>query len=229
VCSSDLPFFEAGWGGYNSYNSFSGADVKGEGNISYYGGGLLARYDFPFGLYVEGSGRIGGVRTEYSSSDLRDVNNRKAEYDISTPYYGAHAGLGYIWNFTDKASVDLYANYLWNRQEGDSALLAGDPIEFKEMESHRIRFGGRLTYAVNDYISPYFGAAYEHEFDGRAGATVYGNKIATPDLIGGTGIGELGLTLKPSKDLPLSFDLGVQGYVGKREGVTGSLQVRFEF
>ena len=38
-----------------------------------------------------------------------------------------------------------------------------------------------------------------------------------------------GLTLKPSKDLPLSFDLGVQGYVGKREGVTGSLQIRFEF
>ena len=36
-------------------------------------------------------------------------------------------------------------------------------------------------------------------------------------------------SLKPSKDLPLSFDLGVQGYVGKREGVTGSLQIRYEF
>jgi hypothetical protein len=44
-----------------------------------------------------------------------------------------------------------------------------------------------------------------------------------------TGMGELGLSLKPSKTLPLSFDLGVQGYVGKREGVTGSLQVKFEF
>jgi len=57
----------------------------------------------------------------------------------------------------------------------------------------------------------------------------YGHKIGTPDLIGGTGMGELGFTLKPSKNLPLSFDLGVQGYVGKREGVTGSLQVRWEF
>jgi hypothetical protein len=44
-----------------------------------------------------------------------------------------------------------------------------------------------------------------------------------------TGIGELGMTLKPSKKLPLSFDVGVQGYVGKREGATGSLQVRFDF
>ncbi|MDR0239135.1 MAG: hypothetical protein LBI88_02750, partial [Deltaproteobacteria bacterium] len=67
------------------------------------------------------------------------------------------------------------------------------------------------------------------EFDGRARATTYGYDIRRPDLTGGTGIGELGLTLKPSKTVPLSFDLGVQGYVGKREGVTGSLQARFEF
>ena len=46
---------------------------------------------------------------------------------------------------------------------------------------------------------------------------------------GDTGIGELGLLLKPSQTLPLSFDLGVQGYTGKREGVTGSLQARWEF
>ncbi|GHV49919.1 hypothetical protein FACS1894168_0360 [Deltaproteobacteria bacterium] len=48
-------------------------------------------------------------------------------------------------------------------------------------------------------------------------------------MTGSTGIGELGLTLKPSQTLPLSFDLGIQGYVGKREGVTGSLQARWEF
>jgi hypothetical protein len=42
-------------------------------------------------------------------------------------------------------------------------------------------------------------------------------------------MGEIGLSLKPSKDLPLMFDLGAQGYTGKREGVTGSLQLKFEF
>jgi hypothetical protein len=51
----------------------------------------------------------------------------------------------------------------------------------------------------------------------------------TPSLQGDTGMGELGCILRPSKNLPLFVDLGVQGYVGKREGVTGSLQVRFEF
>jgi outer membrane autotransporter protein len=89
--------------------------------------------------------------------------------------------------------------------------------------------GTRFAYAVNEHFSPYIGAAWEHEFDGRARATAYGDSIKSPDLTGDTGIGELGLTLTPSATLPLSFDLGLQGYTGKREGVTGSLQVRLEF
>jgi hypothetical protein len=42
-------------------------------------------------------------------------------------------------------------------------------------------------------------------------------------------MGELGLTLKPSPTRPLSFDLGVQGYTGRREGVTGSVRMKWEF
>jgi hypothetical protein len=42
-------------------------------------------------------------------------------------------------------------------------------------------------------------------------------------------MGEIGLSLKPSPALPLSFDLGLQGYTGKREGLTGSLQIKLEF
>jgi len=78
-------------------------------------------------------------------------------------------------------------------------------------------------------VAPYIGAAWEYEMDGRAKATTYGYNIDTPTMFGSTGVGELGLTLKPSKTLPLSFDLGVQGYVGKRDGVTGSLQAKWEF
>jgi outer membrane autotransporter protein len=97
------------------------------------------------------------------------------------------------------------------------------------VDSYRLRLGGRFAYAVNEHISPYVGVAYEHEFDGKAKASTYGYSIDAPSMKGGTGIGELGLTIKPSPTLPLSFDLGVQGYTGKREGVTGSLQLKFEF
>ena len=48
---------------------------------------------------------------------------------------------------------------------------------------------GQLAYAVNDCVTPYIGAAYEHEFDGKARATAYGYDIRTPSLTGGTGMG----------------------------------------
>jgi hypothetical protein len=45
---------------------------------------------------------------------------------------------------------------------------------------------------------------------------------------GDTGFGELGVSLRPGGG-PVTLDLGVQGYFGKREGVSGSLVVRLEF
>ena len=185
----------------------------------------------PGNIYTEASFRAGGLHNDYSTSDLRDAMGRSARgYDTYSPYYGIHAGLGYIWKFTEQASVDLYAKYFWTRMQGSHVRLAiGDPVTFKDMDSHRLRLGGRFNYAFNDHVSTYIGAAWEYEMDGCARGTTYGYSINTPTMYGSTGLGELGLTLKPSKDLPLSFDLGVQGYVGKREGVTGSLQIRYEF
>ena len=60
-------------------------------------------------------------------------------------------------------------------------------------------------------------------------ASANGFGIEAPSLNGGTGIGEIGLLLTPSPSLPISLDLGLQGYTGKREGVTGSVQLRFAF
>jgi outer membrane autotransporter protein len=228
-------FFEYGNGSYDTYNAFSNAaSVHSDGDVYHIGGGILGRFDFadtgPGHIYTEATARMGGVSNDYASNDLRDAWGRKADYGTNSLYYGLHLGAGYVWNINDKASLDLYGKYFWTRQEGDSVTLStGDPVTFKDVDSSRLRFGTRFAYAANEYISPYIGAAYEHEFDGKARATANGFAIDAPSLRGDTGIGELGLSLKPSPSLPLSFDLGVQGYVGKREGVTGSLQARWEF
>ncbi|MDR1946006.1 MAG: autotransporter domain-containing protein [Desulfovibrio sp.] len=226
-------FFEYGQGDYDTRNSFSNAAaVKGGGDTEYVGGGVLGRFDFistgPGHFYAEATGRMGQVTSDYSSSDLRDALGRTVNYDTSGLYYGLHFGAGYIWNITDKADLDLYGKYLWSHQDGDSVRLStGDPVRFDDVESHRLRGGARFAYAVNDYVSPYIGAAYEHEFDGKAKASTYGHAIDAPDLTGGTGIGELGLTVRTGE--VVSFDIGVQGYTGTREGVTGSLQLKLEF
>jgi hypothetical protein len=239
VGSSNLTlgaFFEYGNGSYDAYNSFSNAAaVHGEGDIRHVGGGLLGRLDFPEAgpglFYVEASGRAGGLRNEYDSSDLRDAQGRRAEYDSSSTYYGFHLGTGYVWNLTETAALDLYGQYFWTRQGDDTVLLStGDRVAFAEADSSRLRLGGRLSWALNQYVSPYVGAAYEHEFEGRAKAVANGLvAIEAPSLGGNTGIGELGLTIKASESRPLSFDLGLQGYTGRREGLTGSLQMRIEF
>ena len=228
-------FFEYGNGSYDTYNSFSTFDsVKGNGDVYHLGGGILGRMDFsntgPGRFYTEASFRAGKVHNDYDSSDLRDSLGRKANYDSSSAYYGLHLGSGYLWNVSDKASLDFYGKYFWTRLEGDSVTLStDDPVKFKDADSHRLRLGSRFAYTLNEYVSPYAGAAYEYEYDGKARATSNGYSIDSPDLKGSTGIGELGLSIKPSAALPLSFDLGVQGYVGVREGVTGSFQAKWEF
>lgn len=229
------PFIEYGYGSYSTYNSFnSAASVKGDGTTSYYGGGVLGRLDLPDSgpghAYVEASTRAGGLHNEYDSSDLRDASGRKAEYDSSSMYFGFHLGTGYVWNIMENASLDLYGKYFWTRQLGDSVTLStGDPIDFKDVDSSRLRFGSRFSYTMDEVLAPYVGAAYEHEFDGKARATTNGKDMLSPTMGGDTGVFELGLVYAPLESLPFSFDLGVQGYVGKREGVTGSLQAKYEF
>lgn len=145
-------FFEYGTGSYDTHNSFSNAaSVHGDGDIYHIGGGILSRMDFtPIGpghMYTEASLRAGKAHNEYSSSDLRDAQGRKADYESSSAYYGIHAGLGYIWDITDKASLDLYGKYFWTRQEGDSLRLStGDPREIQGcgLPSHALRRPFRL-------------------------------------------------------------------------------------
>jgi autotransporter-associated beta strand protein len=229
-------FFEGGWGNYTSHNSFSAsASVGGKGDTSYYGGGVLGRYDLTegalSGLYFDASARMGRAETDFRTGDIQ-YNGWKSGFDSSALYYGLHGGFGYVWlipGLDNRGSLDLSAKLLWTRQEGDSLTVYQDRLRFQDADSLRTRLGGRFTYTVNEYVAPYAGVYWEHEFDGKLRASVNGQSLSSPSLEGDTGMGEFGFSLKPSQTLPLSFDLGVQGYTGMREGVTGSLQIKFEF
>ena len=79
-------FFEGGWGNYDSHNSFSNAaSVGGSGDTEYLGGGLLGRLDFaplgPGNAYAEASLRLGRVKTDFFSDDMRYVMGNHVSYD----------------------------------------------------------------------------------------------------------------------------------------------------
>jgi outer membrane autotransporter protein len=227
-------FITHGTGDYDTRNSFANtARVKGSGDSQYTGFGLLARLDLTGAdtghPYLEASLQGGRVKTEFRSGDLIDAFGRGAKYDSASNYYGGHLAAGYLWQ-TRQGELDLYGQWLYTRREGDTVTLnTGDPIRFAAVESQRLRLGGRYAWTVNETIKPYLGLAWEREFGGKARATTYGYEIDAPKLKGDTGIVELGLSTHPSPARPLRIELGVQGYAGKREGVSAMLKVEYRF
>jgi outer membrane autotransporter protein len=228
-------FAEFGNGSYDTFNSFADAsEIWGSGQTYHVGGGILGRLDFnqtgPGHFYAEASGRLGKLHNEHESSDLGAISGAPAAFDSSSVYYGFHAGLGYLWELSPKVDLDLSGKVFWTRLAGDTvSLSAAEQLSFADSDSLRLRLGTRLSYEVSPNVRPFFGLAYEHEGDGKARAATNGLPIDAPSLKGGTGMAELGLSLTPSGDQPFRFDLGIQGYAGKRQGVTGTASVMFSF
>ena len=228
-------FFEYGKGSYTTHNSFSNYnDVDGDGNSWYMGGGILAKMEFlqtgPGHFYLEGSAHMGTLHNEYDSNDLYDFNGNVAKFDMDSPYYSLHGGIGYVWNMAEGHDLDIYGKYIWTRVQGtDDTLTTKDKFDYDDMDSNRVRFGVRYAYKGSERFSPYVGVAYEHEFSGSCDSKAYGHSVSAPSFKGSSGMGELGLMMKPTEDLPLSINLGVQGYVGQKQGVSGSCNFMYEF
>lgn len=227
-------FMESGWGSYTAHNAFADAPfVRASGDTSYYGGGLLARWDLTDnglrGIALEASFRAGRLDSDYRSGDLVDGAGNPSAYNLSSPYYGGHAGAALTRELDRKMNMEAYGRFLWTRQDGDHATVSGDHIRFRDMNSSWLQGGARFHYEMTQTIRPYAGAAYEWQCNGTARASTYGQDIAAPTLRGGTGMAELGVIFQPVAGKPMFVDLGVKGYAGKREGVSGSLQFRAAF
>lgn len=223
-------FGEAGFGSYWSQSDFQGlGDISGKGYTSYLGAGLAGRLELLSGLYAEASFRAGQSYFNFATDDLRDAYGTSADYDLRVPYYGAHAGLGYIWNLSDSVQVDVYGKYFWTHLGSGDAHVAGDPFSFEAADSQRIRTGTRVTYTPAPAVSLFAGAAYEHEFSGKLRGTTYGFDIPdAPSLRGDTGRGELGVIFRPGQGA-LAVELGLQGATGVYDSIGGMLQVSYTF
>lgn len=227
-------FFEAGYGSLSTSREVAGTTIWGSGDTHYTGGGLLARIDLARGLlrglYVEGSGRAGEVATSWYSDDLLDNLDRPADYDLSTPYYGGHAGLGYRLPLGETWTLDLYGKYLFTHQNGQETGLHGDSIHFDAVDSSRLRLGARLDGNILPTASVYMGAAWEYEYLGTARAASHTSdmSIASTGMTGGSALFELGLAVTP-EIAPLRLDLALEGAAGTRRSIGGRVQLVYEF
>ena len=227
-------FFETGLGRFHSeYGTDNSRAIDSEGHDYYYGAGALAKVflnrDALRGLYAEGSIRYGLMMSDWQSHDI-NISGRTADWDGRAPYLTAHGGLGYMWDVTDNVTADVYAKYFWGHLWGDDGTICGQKFEFDDIYSSRVRTGARLNFKKDETFSWYLGGAWEHQFDAKSTGSIYGYDVPSTDLRGNTAIAEAGIYFRPKADSDFSFMLGTTGYFGeKREGVTGHLQVRYEF
>ena len=227
-------FFETGLSRFHSeYEPGDSRSIDSEGHDYYYGAGVLAKVflnrDLLKGLYAEGSIRYGLMMGDWQSHDIQS-DGQTADWDGRAPYLTAHGGLGYLWNVTDNVTADVYAKYFWGHLWGDDGTICGQKFEFDDIYSSRVRTGARLNFKKDETFSWYLGGAWERQFDSKSRGTIYGYDVPSGNLKGNTAIAEAGVYFKPAVGSDFSFMFGTTGYFGeKREGVTGHLQVRYDF
>jgi len=216
-------FFEYGRGNYTTHNG----DLRGDGFTYYTGGGLLAKYTAKGGAYVEGSLRAGSVHGE-TQSIMLDENDEPYDCELDAPYLGAHIGVGKEIALKNGDSVDVYGKYFLNRRNSTSFDFGGQ-YELDALTSKVLRVGARYTIKRGGRWNYYAGAAYEHEFDGKATGTADGFAIRGTDPSGGSVRMELGATMEPDAKSPWKLDLNLSGFAGKKRGMTGGVSVAFMF
>ena len=130
-------------------------------------GSNYARRKEQGGLYYEGSFRAGRTKADYRSRNFTGYEGTAIDYDTRSNYLGAHLGLGKAVKLTGDNELDISLRYFYGHTGSDSARLStGETYRFSAVNSHRLRFGARLTHTFHEGNKGYIGAYYEREFDG---------------------------------------------------------------
>ena len=209
-------FYEHGKGDYDNIN------VAGKSNVKYDGLGLAARLKLNNGSYVEGGFRAGQMK-HTSGKALADAAGNVYGSKTDNNYYGLQLGVGKVLQLNGQ-KLDLYGKFFHTYNGGSEFTAAGEEFSLDSFNSDRIRVGARLT--TGKTWQAYYGLAYEYEFNGDAAVAVNGAK-AEQSLSGGTAMAELGLVYKTAA--PWSLSLNTKGYMGSREGFSGSINATYSF
>ena len=214
--------------GTGSYDSYLDEGAHGSGNSHYTGIGMFAHQKTDGGFYYEGSVLVGRTNSDYSSNNMSGAE--LVTYDSAANYMAGHLGVGQVRTLTDRSSLDMYGKYFYSHQGSSSATLStGEDYNFDSINSHRIRLGARYNNQVNELSTTYCGLAYEYELGGDARATYKGLETPSPSLHGGSGMLELGYKTKISQTSPVTADISVNGWTGKKQGWSINANLLWEF
>lgn len=206
------PFIEYG---DSSYEEYFTNNVKGNGKQTFYGIGYLARGEKPNGSYQEGALRLGKLKIGFSS-DSMIADDRRIGTNLSTNslYLGGHYSIGRKVEMKPGRTFDYYGRFLWGiTGKTDTCLSTGDQYTFSQVNSYRLRLGGRYNYLEDDRDTYYWELAGEYEFDGRARGSYQDLRLPEISTRGASAILQLGWQTKghngdPGAEIQLGYSLG---------------------
>ena len=235
--SNDLTmgaFIEMGHGSYDTRTHISGSTKAGGGSHNYGGLGVFGDYAIPSieGLHFTGYVKVGLLRNEFNSN----IAGANVDYDRTGVYWGAHLGTHYDWDLTQSIRSRVFLSYFYDGQGDESFDIAGEGdvggahVSYDAIHAHRVQLGSMFEFAVSDTWRPYFGLTFEQILAAEAKGTATDAQgsfdLNSSDLEGSTGILSAGWTYQ---DGNFSTELGLNGYAGTRNGVSGQIQANWKF
>ena len=228
-------FMEMGHGTYDTRTATTEpvGEAEGDGKHNYVGFGIYGNYATPIDwLHVTGYVKGGWLRNEFSVS----LDGVSANFDRTSNYWGAHLGTYGEFQVTEKFKNRTFLNYFYDGRESEAHTSSSGSIEIVEsfgtFNSHRALLGSVFEYAYTSALRPYAALTYEYAFKadakGRASDQFGDLGLNSTDLEGSTGIVSLGWTYQ-NEAKRFEFDLGVNGYTGKRQGVSAQAQAAWKF
>ena len=226
-------FMEMGHGTYDTKTADVGSlfgVATGDGKHNYVGFGVYGNYATPVDwLHVTGYVKGGWLRSEFAV-DLGGVGE---DFDRTSNYWGAHLGVYGEFAVADKFKNRTFINYFYDGREGENYRSKGG-VEYHldALNLHRAQVGSVFEYAYTSTLRPYVALTYEYAFkaDAKGKFTDQDGSMAlnAADLEGSTGIVSMGWTYQ-NEAKSFEFDIGLNGYVGKRQGVSAQAQAAWKF
>lgn len=226
-------FMEMGHGTYDTKTADVGSlfgVATGDGKHNYVGFGVYGNYATPVDwLHVTGYVKGGWLRSEFAV-DLGGVDE---DFDRTSNYWGAHLGVYGEFAMADKFKNRTFINYFYDGREGENYRSKGG-VEYHldALNLHRAQVGSVFEYAYTSTLRPYVALTYEYAFkaDAKGKFTDQDGSMAlnAADLEGSTGIASMGWTYQ-NEAKSFEFDIGLNGYVGKRQGVSAQAQAAWKF
>ena len=235
--SNDLTmgaFIEMGHGSYDTRTHVAGTTKAGGGSHNYGGLGLFGDYAMPSieGLHFTGYLKVGLLRNEFNSN----IAGANVDYDRTGVYWGAHLGTHYDWDLTQSIRSRVFLSYFYDGQGDESFDIAGEGdvggahVSYDAIHAHRVQLGSMFEFAVSDTWRPYLGLTFEQILAAEAKGTATDAQgtmdLNSSDLEGSTGILSAGWTYQAGN---FSTELGLNGYAGTRNGVSGQIQANWKF